>query len=62
MAGGWGGFVQKKGGEPLSPATLCAVVQFDNVPSLTNLMKLGFSRRVTANCGDYTFTYITREI
>lgn len=55
-------YVLEKAREALSPATLCAVVQFDNVPSLTNLMKLGFSRRVTENCGDYTFTYMTREI
>ena len=55
-------YVLKKAAEALAPATLCAVVQFDNAPSLSNLGKLGFSLRVTRSCGEYTFSYLTREI
>lgn len=46
----------------LSPCTLCAVVQFDNEPSLNNLKALGFSAVETAQCGEYTFTYLTLNI
>lgn len=46
----------------LSPATLCAVVQFDNAPSLDNLKKLGFEARATLPQGEYTFTYLTLSV
>lgn len=46
----------------LSPATLCAVVQFDNAPSLGNLEKHGFVLRATRPAGEYTFSYLTLKI
>lgn len=55
-------YVLDKAVEALSPATLCAVVQYDNVPSLTNLKKMGFCIRTTKPCGDYTFSYLTRTV
>ncbi len=55
-------FVIDRAAEALLDATLCAVVQFDNVPSLNNLKKLGFTAKVTKPYKEYTFTYLTREI
>lgn len=46
----------------LSPCVLCAVVQFDNAPSLNNLAKMGFEPKVTRPYGEYTFTYLTLEV
>lgn len=43
----------------LAPCVLCAVVQFDNAPSLNNLKALGFTAVATHPCGEYTFTYLT---
>ena len=46
----------------LSPCTLCAVVQFDNTPSLNNLKALGFSAVVTRPYGEYDFTYLVLKV
>lgn len=46
----------------LSPCTLCAVVQYDNAPSLNNLKALGFSAVVTKPYNEYTFTYLTLSV
>lgn len=46
----------------LSPCVLCAVVQFDNAPSLNNLKALGFAAVATHPCGEYTFTYLTLPV
>ena len=54
--------VLRRAKENLSPAVLCAVVQFDNSPSLNNLAKLGFRAVTTKPEREYTFTYLTRTI
>ena len=46
----------------LSPCTLCAVVQYDNEPSLNNLKALGFAAVTTRPCGEYNFTYLTLNV
>lgn len=46
----------------LSPCTLCAVVQYDNEPSLNNLKALGFAAVTTRPCGEYNFTYLTLSV
>ena len=46
----------------LAPFTLCAVVQYDNAPSLNNLKALGFSAVVTKPYNEYTFTYLTLSV
>lgn len=54
--------VMQKAVETLSPCILCAVVQFDNAPSLNNLKKLGFDAVTTKPYKEYTFTYLVKEI
>ena len=54
--------VIQKAVETLSPCFLCAVVQFDNAPSLNNLKKLGFDAVTTKPYKEYTFTYLVKEI
>lgn len=46
----------------LAPCTLCAVVQYDNEPSLNNLKALGFAAVTTRPCGEYNFTYLTLSV
>ncbi len=46
----------------VSPCTLCAVVQYDNIPSLRNLQKLGFKERAIKEMGEYNFKYLTLKI
>ena len=46
----------------LSPCTLCAVVQYDNEPSLNNLKALGFAAVTTRQCKEYNFTYLTLNV
>jgi GNAT superfamily N-acetyltransferase len=46
----------------LSPCVLCAVVQYDNLPSLNNLTNLGFVERGRATYGEYDFRYLCLEI
>jgi hypothetical protein len=41
---------------------LCAVVQYDNLPSLNNLTNLGFVERGRATYGEYDFRYLCLEI
>ena len=51
--------------EHLSPCTLCAVVQYDNEPSLNNLKALGFAAAVTKEWeggGGYIFTYLNAPV
>lgn len=43
-------------------ATLCAVVQYDNAASLSNLAKLGFKERAQADYKQYRFKYLTLDI
>lgn len=43
----------------LSPCVLCAVVQFDNVPSLENLKKFGFVESGRKAYEEYDFKYLT---
>ena len=46
----------------LNDAVLCAVVQFDNLPSLANLGSLGFVKTARARYEEYDFVYLTRRI
>lgn len=46
----------------LSPCVLCAVVQYDNLPSLANLTKLGFEERGRATYNEYDFRYLCLEV
>lgn len=46
----------------LKDAVLCAVVQFDNLPSLANLGSLGFVKTARASYEEYDFVYLTRRI
>ncbi len=46
----------------VSPCTLCAVVQYNNVASLNNLTKLGFKERAEKQMGEYLFKYLTLKI
>jgi len=48
--------------ENLAPATLCAVVQFNNEPSLNNLKSLGFREVAEQSLGDYRFKYLTLNV
>ena len=48
--------------ENLSPCTLCAVVQYNNVPSLSNLKKIGFEEKSQEPSGPYNFKYLTLKI
>ena len=46
----------------LSPCTLCAVVQYNNEPSLNNLKAMGFSAVAKKACGEYDFVYLTLDV
>ncbi|MCQ2409133.1 MAG: phosphatidylglycerol lysyltransferase domain-containing protein [Clostridia bacterium] len=46
----------------MAPCVLCAVVQFDNIPSLKNLEKLGFKETARKKKGGFDFIYLTLEI
>lgn len=46
----------------LAPCVLCAVVQFDNVPSLENLKKFGFEEKGRKKFGEYDFKYLTLRL
>ena len=46
----------------VSPCTLCAVVQWNNIASLNNLKKLGFRERAEKEMGEYLFKYLTLKI
>lgn len=48
--------------ENLSPCTLCAVVQYNNAPSLSNLKKFGFEEKAQEQNGPYNFKYLTLKI
>ena len=48
--------------EYIKPCTLCAVVQYNNLPSLNNLKKLGFVERAQKEQGEYNFKYLTLYI
>ena len=48
--------------EYIKPCTLCAVVQYNNEPSLNNLKKLGFVERAQKEQGEYNFKYLTLYI
>lgn len=43
----------------LTPCVLCAVVQFDNIPSLENLKKFGFEEKGGQKVAEYDFKYLT---
>lgn len=43
----------------LTGSKLCAVVQYNNIPSLNNLKKLGFEEKSQKILGEYNFKYLT---
>ena len=46
----------------LKGATLCAVVQNGNIPSICNLEKLGFEKRGQKSAGIYDFVYLALDL
>ncbi len=43
-------------------ASLCAVVQYDNIPSLNNLKKLGFEEKAEAKYKEFDFKYLALNV
>lgn len=48
--------------ENLKGSTLCAVIQYDNIPSLNNFKKFGFIESAEKQYKEYNFKYLTKYI
>ena len=46
--------------ENLKGSTLCAVIQYDNIPSLNNFKKFGFIESGEKQYKEYSFKYLTK--